>query len=296
VPHVISAYEGYEKKRATVSGSTMAYVEVGQGDPIVFLHSNPASSYLWRNVIPHLETLGRCIAPDLIGMGDSEKLPDSGPDRYTFVEHRAYLDQLLNQLEVTKNVTFVLHGWGSALGFDWAYRHPDALRGVAYMEAFVRPLKMAEQREEVRKLFQALRSPAGEQLILEENIFIEKILPSMVLRELSNEEMTIYRRPYLGPGEGRRPMLTWARQVPLDGQPADVCEIIEQYSAWLQTTQVPKLYINAEPGVIMANDNVREVANAFANQEVVTVEGAHFIQEDCPDKIGNAIAGWCEKL
>ena len=293
---MISAHERYEKKHATVSGSTMAYVEVGQGDPIVFLHSNPASSYLWRNVIPHLETLGRCIAPDLIGMGDSEKLPNSGPDRYTFVEHRAYLDQLLSQLGVTKNVTLVLHGWGSALGFDWTFRHPDSLKGIAYMEAFVRPLKMAEQREEVRQLFQALRSPAGEKMILEENIFIEKILPSMVMRKLSNEEMTVYRRPFLEAGEGRRPTLTWARQVPLDGEPAEVCEIIERYSNWLRTAQVPKLYINADPGVIMANENVREVARSFTNQEVVTVQGAHFIQEDCPDEIGQVVARWRENL
>ena len=293
---MISAQERYAKKRITVEGHSMAYVEVGQGDPIVFLHGNPTSSYLWRNVIPHAETLGRWIAPDLIGMGDSDKLPDSGPDRYTFVEHQRYLDALLSQLKVSENVTLVLHDWGSGLGFDWAYRHQDALKGIAYMEAFVRTLQMADQEEQVRQMFQALRSPAGDQMVLEQNMFVEQVLPNMIMRKLTNEEMAVYRRPYLEPGESRRPTLTWPRQVPFDGEPADVHELVERYSGWLPKAQVPKLFIDAQPGVIMANKGIREFAKSFANQKVITVKGAHFIQEDCPDEIGQAIADWHRNL
>ncbi len=293
---MISADERYEKKRATVKGLSMAYVDTGHGEPIVFLHGNPTSSYLWRNVIPYLETLGRCIAPDLLGMGDSDKLPESGPDSYTFVQHRDYLDALLEQLGVKNSVTFVLHDWGSGLGFDWAYRHQDSLKGIAYMEAFVKSMRMVDQDEQVRQMFQAMRSPAGDQMVLEENMFVEQILPTMIMRELTEEELAVYRRPYLQPGESRRPTLTWPRQVPFDGEPADVHQIIEQYSNWLPKAKVPKLFIDAEPGVLMAQGGTREFAKSFANQKIVTVKGAHFIQEDSPDEIGEAIAGWFRSL
>ena len=291
-----SADESYKKKRITVKGRSMAYVEAGRGEPIVFLHGNPTSSYLWRNVIPHLEPFGRCIAPDLLGMGDSDKLPESGPDSYTFVQHRDYLDALLDQLDVKSSVTFVVHDWGSGLGFDWAYRHQDSLKGIAYMEAFVKSLRMADQEEKVRQMFQALRSPAGDQMVLEENMFVERVLPSMIMRELTDKEMAVYRAPFLQPGESRRPTLTWPRQVPFDGEPADVHKIVEQYSNWLPKAKVPKLFIDAEPGLLMAQNGMRDFAKSFENQRIVSVKGVHFIQEDSPDEIGKAIAGWFRSL
>jgi haloalkane dehalogenase len=269
----------------------MACVERGTGDPIVFLHGNPTSSYLWRNVIPHLESLGHCIAPDLIGMGESDKLEPSGPDSYRFVEHRRYLDGLLEALGVSDRVTLVVHDWGSALGFDWANRHRAAVKGIAYMEAIVRPLAWAEWPEPIRKLFQGFRSEAGEAMVLEKNVFVERVLPGSVLRGLSEAEMTVYRRPYLEPGEARRPTLTWPRQIPLDGEPADVDEIVARYAAWLAVTPLPKLFVNAEPGAILIGRQ-REMCRRWPNQREVTVRGSHFIQEDSADAIGQAIAAW----
>jgi len=286
----ISAAE-LPKQHTRVKGREMAFVERGEGDPIVFLHGNPTSSYLWRNVIPHLEDQGRCLAPDLIGMGDSEKLPDSGPGRYRFVEHRDYLDALLAALGVRERVTLVIHDWGSALGFDWARRHPDAVKGIAYMEAIVKPVSWADWPEPVRPVFQALRSPEGEKMILEQNLFVEQILPGAVQRELAPEEMEVYRRPYREAGESRRPTLTWPREIPIDGEPEDVMEIVERYGRWLQECSVPKLFVNAEPGAIL-----RGAAEAFCrtwpNQTEVTVPGIHFVQEDSPDAIGRAVAEW----
>jgi haloalkane dehalogenase len=293
---MISADERYEKKTATVLGSKMAYVEVGQGDPIVFLHGNPTSSYLWRNIIPHLEGAGRCIAPDLIGQGDSDKLEGSGPDRYRFVEHRRYLDALLAELGVDRNVTLVIHDWGSGLGFDWANRHRDRMRGIAYMEAIVRPLPgWDDWPDAARQLFQALRSPAGEDMILDKNVFVENILPGSVLRGLTDAEMAVYRRPFTEPGEGRRPTLTWPRQIPIAGEPADVTEIARDYSAWLAESDVPKLFVNAEPGAILTGPQ-RDFCRSWPNQTEVTVAGSHFIQEDSPDEIGRAIADWLAGL
>ena len=285
----------YQKKRATVLGRSMAYVEAGKGDPIVFLHGNPTSSYLWRNVIPHLEGQGRCIAPDLIGMGDSDKLEASGPDRYRFVEHRAHLDALLEALGVRSNVTLVVHDWGSALGFDWANRHRDAVKGIAYMEAIVRPVFWADWPVSARKMFQAFRSAAGEDLILANNTFVERVLPASVLRPLSDAEMEEYRRPFREAGESRRPTLTWPRQIPIEGEPADVVAIVDAYGAWLAGSQVPKLFVNAEPGAILI-DPQREFCRSWPNQQEVTVKGSHFIQEDSPDEIGHAVAGWRRAL
>jgi haloalkane dehalogenase len=242
---MVSAEERYRKKNIRVHGHSMAYVEAGSGDPILFLHGNPTTSYLWRNIIPHLEGQGRCIAPDLIGMGDSEKLGESGPDRYRFVEHRRYLDKLLEALEVRSGVTLVVHDWGSALGFDWANRHRDAVRGIAYMEAIVRPLRWAEWPEPATQVFQGFRSAAGESMVLENNVFVERVLPGSVLRELGEAEMAVYRRPYKEPGESRRPTLTWPREIPLDGEPADVVEIAQAYADWLSSSPVPKLFVLA---------------------------------------------------
>jgi haloalkane dehalogenase len=288
---VIAPDERYAKRRVTVLGRTMAYVEAGDGDPIVLLHGNPTSSYLWRNVIPHLTALGRCIAPDLIGMGDSEKLAPSGPDRYRFVEHRAHLDAFLEAVGVTRRVTFVLHDWGSALGFDWANRHRDAVVGLAYMEAIVRPLSWAEWPDAARPVFQAFRSPAGEKMILEQNLFIERVLPGSILRKLGDAEMAVYRRPFAEPGESRRPTLTWPRQIPVDGEPADVVAIVQAYADWLAHARVPKLFVNAEPGAILVGPQ-REFCRTWPNQREVTVRGVHFVQEDSPDEIGAAVAGW----
>ena len=287
-----SAEFPYAKQWVDVRGRKMAYVESGTGDPIVFLHGNPTSSYLWRNVIPFLVPLGRCIAPDLIGMGDSDKLPDSGTDSYTLVEHRRYLDALLETLGVRERVTFIVHDWGSALGFDWGNRHRDALRGFAYMEAIVRPLVWDEWPAAARRVFEGMRSPAGEEMILERNLFVERILPSSILRVLSDAELNEYRRPFREPGESRRPTLTWPRQIPLNGEPADVVEIVRSYAKWLAESEVPKLFIRVEPGAILTHPDVVAYCQAWPNQREVTIRGGHFVQEDAPDEIGRAIAEW----
>jgi haloalkane dehalogenase len=292
---MVRADSRYEKKRTPVLGHTMASVDVGQGDPIVLLHGNPTSSYLWRKVIPHLQELGHCLAPDLIGMGDSDKLPSSGPGSYTFVEHRRYLDALLAALRVHERVTFVVHDWGSALGFDWANRHRNAVKGLAYLEALVRPLTWDEMPEALRPVFQALRSQAGEAMVLEHNLFIEEILPRQILRGLTEGEMAHYRRPFAEPGEGRRPTLTWPRQVPLDGEPADVVKIMNSYAQWLTNSTVPKLFVNGEPGGILIGAQ-REFCRSWPAQTEVTVRGIHFLQEDSPDQIGQAIADWMGTL
>ena len=289
-----SATFPYQKKRQLVLGQEMAYVEVGSGDPVVFLHGNPTSSYIWRNILPYVQELGRCIAPDLIGMGDSEKLPDSGPGSYTFVEHRRYLDALLEALGVRERVTFVVHDWGSALGFDWSYRHPDAVKGFAYMEAIVKPYTWGEYPEAARKLFQALRSAAGEQMVLEQNSFIEFNLPSGVLRPLTEEEMNNYRRPFAEPGEARRPTLTWPHQLPVDGEPADVTEIVTAYGEWLSRSDVPKLYIQGAPGRLQPSQH--EFCRTWPAQSEVIVRGLHNLQEDSPDEIGTALATWLQHL
>ena len=287
----VSALERYPKKYTQVLGKRMAYVDVGEGDPIVFLHGNPTSSYLWRNIIPHLEKAGRCIAPDLIGMGDSEKLEDSGPDSYRFVEHRRYLDALLEQLGVTENVTLVIHDWGSALGFDWANRHREAMKGIAYMEAIVMPVTWDQWPKAVTPVFQAFRSPKGESMVIENNFFVEKVLPQSVMRKMGDAEKNAYGRPFLAPGEDRRPTLTWPRELPIGGEPKDVVEIVEAYGDWLKTSDLPKLFINAEPGAILRGDQ-REFCRSWPNQREVSVAGSHFIQEDSPDEIGQAIAEW----
>jgi haloalkane dehalogenase len=294
---MIPAAFPYQKQRRRVLGSEMAYVEVGDGDPIVLLHGNPTSSYLWRNVLPHLQPLGRCIAPDLIGMGDSDKLRDSGPGSYRFVEHRRYLDALLEALDVHEQVTLVVHDWGSALGFDWANRHREAVRGIAYMEAIVRPQTWDHwDKMNMRPLLQALRSEAGEEMILRDNLFIEKVLPGAILRTLSDEEMAQYRRPFVEPGEGRRPTLTFPREIPIEGEPPDVSAISAAYADWLATSDVPKLFVKAEPGAILANERLVDFVRRWPVQDEVTVAGVHFVQEDSPNEIGRAIAGWMRKL
>jgi haloalkane dehalogenase len=294
---VISAAFPYQKQRRRVLGREMAYVEVGQGDPIVLLHGNPTSSYLWRNVLPHLQPLGRCIAPDLIGMGDSDKLPDSGPGSYRFVEHRRYLDALLESLAVRERVTLVVHDWGSALGFDWANRHREAVKGIAFMEAIVAPLAWDHlDKTGMRSALEALRSEPGETMVLQKNYFIEEILPKALLRKLSDEEMAEYRRPFAAPGEGRRPTLTWPRQIPIEGEPPDVTAITAAYADWLATSDVPKLFLKAEPGAFLANETLVNLVRGWPALTEKTVAGVHFVQEDSPDEIGRAVAGWMGRL
>jgi haloalkane dehalogenase len=283
------------KHRQVVDGLTMAYVESGQGDPIVLLHGNPTSSFLWRRVVPELAGLGRCIAPDLVGMGDSDPLPDPGPGSYRFVDHRRYLDRLLETLGVEDRVTLVLHDWGGALGFDWASRHRERVRAIAYMETIVTPLRWEDWPEAARGIFQAMRSPAGEELVLHKNVFVERILPASVLDPLDDEVMAEYRRPFLEAGERRRPMLTWPREIPVEGEPADVHDVVAGYSAWLADSPIPKLFVDAEPGSILVGRQ-RDVCLGWPNQERVVVRGSHFVQEDSGPEIGAAVAEWLTTL
>lgn len=283
--------EPLSKQYKTVNGKQMAYHDTGSGNTVLFLHGNPTSSYLWRDIVPHVSGQARCIAPDLIGQGDSDKLDDVGPDSYTFVEHRSYLDGLLDQLDIGDDVTLVIHDWGSALGFDWANRHRNRVAGIVYMEAIVRPVTWAEWPEGATDIFKAMRSEAGEEMVLTKNLFVEAILPASIARKLSEEEMNEYRRPFVNPGEDRRPTLTWPRQIPLDGEPADVHDIVAAYADWLSTSDTPKLFINAEPGTILTGAQ-REFCRSWPNQTEVTVAGIHFIQEDSADEIGTAISDW----
>lgn len=284
-----------QKQYLEVNGRRMAYVEMGDGPPIVFQHGNPTSSYLWRNIMPTLADQGRCIAVDLIGMGDSEKLQDSGPERYRYVEQREYLFEAWRQLDIKEDVTLVLHDWGSALGFDWAYQNAYAVRGIAYMEAIVRPMAWSDWPEAARGIFEAFRSEAGEELVLERNLFIERVLPGSILRALDDEEMGEYRRPFANAGEDRRPTLTWPRQIPLEGEPADVVEIVTGYSEWLKTADIPKLFIDADPGAILIGPQ-REFCRQFPRQTEITVPGLHFIQEDSADAIAAGIRDWLTGL
>lgn len=292
---MISARE-HPKKALTVNGKTLRYVELGSGDPIIFQHGNPTSSYLWRNIMPHLQDQGRCIALDLIGMGDSDKLDNPGPDRYTLAEHIEFFDAAMAMLGVTRNVTLVIHDWGSAIGFDWANRHREAVKGIAYMEGIVCPVASWDDwPEAARGIFQGLRSEAGEAMILEKNVFVERILPGSVLRQLTEAEMAVYRRPFTRAGEDRRPTLTWPRQIPIAGEPADVVARVQGYADWLSTAALPKLFINADPGAILIGAQ-REFCRRWPHQQEVTVRGNHFLQEDSPDEIGTAIATWLRAL
>ena len=284
-----------DKKKITINNKTMSYIDEGEGDAIIFQHGNPTSSYLWRNVMPHLEGQGRLIACDLIGMGDSEKLTNSGPDSYNYFEHRDFLFTLLEELNIGKQVVFVIHDWGSALGFDWSFQNQDRVQGIAYMEGIVKPVTWDEWPENATKVFQGFRSEAGESMVLDKNIFVERVLPSSIMRELSEEEMDEYRRPFLNPGEDRRPTLSWPRQIPIQGEPKRVVEVAENYSKWLSSSDLPKLFINADPGSILTGKQ-REFCRSWPNQEEVTVKGTHFMQEDSPDEIGKAVSRFVSKL
>ena len=280
-----SAEFNYKKKFLEIHGKKMAYIDEGQGDPTVFLHGNPTSSYLWRNIIPYAEEVGRVIAPDLIGMGESEKLDDSGPERYTILEHSKFLYKLLDELDLD-NVNLVIHDWGSALGFNWAKINPSKIKSITYMEAIVCPIDSWDQWPEVaRKTFQLFRSDAGEELILEKNYFVERVLSGDTRLEMDSEEMQTYLKPFLNSGEDRRPTLTWPRQIPIAGEPREVVKIVQEYEEFLGNSDIPKLFVNAEPGSILVGKQ-RERARLWPNQKEVTVKGGHFIQEISPNEIG----------
>jgi len=280
------------KNTVDVLDSRMAYHVRGEGRPVLLLHGNPTSSYLWRDVIPELSGRGRLIVPDLIGMGDSGKLPNPGPETYRFTTHREYLDAFIDRvIGPAESIVFVLHDWGSALGFDWANRHRDRVRGIAYMEGIVRPIaSWDEWSPQATPIFQGFRSDKGEQMILDRNMFVERVLPGSVLRKLTEAEMTEYRKPFLDAGD-RWPTLTWPRQIPIAGEPADVVAIVAAYSQWMAANDVPKLFVNAEPGAILIG-RPREFCRSWNNQTEVTVAGSHFIQEDSGPVIGRAVADW----
>ena len=293
---MIPANMPYQKTFKTINGKSIAFVDVGEGEPIVLLHGNPTSSYLWRNVIPHLEGMGRVIAPDLIGQGDSDKLPASdGPDRYSFQVAYDYLAGLLDELDAKQNVTLVIHDWGSALGFYWAQQHGAAVKGIAYMEGIVCPVGWEDWPESARGIFKGFRSDKGEDLILQRNMFVEAVLPSSVIRKLGAEEMEHYRRAFSTPDD-RQPTLNWPRQIPIDGEPEHMLKLVDSYGQWmLQNTSLPKLFINATPGSILTG-KAREFCRTWPNQREVTVAGTHFIQEDSPNEIGSAVAEWLNSL
>lgn len=279
-----SAADPHPRKTVNVLDCTMAYAEIGQGDPIVFLHGNPTSSYLWRNILPHLQALGRCLAPDLPGMGASST-PPSAPLRFS--EHARYLDAWFEAVGLDRNVCLVLHDWGSALGFDWARRHPQQVQAIAYMEALVQPRLWSDFPEGRDRIFRALRSPGGEELVSSQNFFVETVLPKSVLRKLSDAEMDAYRRP-LADRQRRMATLTWARELPIEGTPQDVHACVQAYGEWLRGTAAPKLFINAEPGALLAG-RAREFCRTWPNQREVTVRGIHYVQEDSPGEIADAL-------
>ena len=280
----------WNKKYIDVLGKQIAYVEMGEGDPIIFQHGNPTSSYLWRNILPQLQGLGRCIAMDLIGMGDSEKLEDEGNMTYSYNTHKKYFDGFLDAIGVESNATLVIHDWGSALGFDWANDYPEKVKAICYMEGIVQSMEWEDWNEDAKGIFQGFRSPAGEEMILEKNLFIEAVLPGSILRKLSDAEMNEYRRPF-NDKKSRRPTLDWPRQIPLENDPPEICKIVDSYSQWMAENNIPKLFINAEPGAILIGKQ-REFCRTWKNQKEVTVKGSHFIQEDSPNEIGNAIFDW----
>jgi haloalkane dehalogenase len=273
---------------ATVDGVRLAYREAGSGRRVVFLHGNPTSSYLWRDVIPPVSALARCVAPDLAGMGSSGTSPDN---RYRFVDHRRYVEAFLEALDLTSDVILVGHDWGGVLATDWARRHPDAVRGIAYLETLVAPVTWDSPNAPAPELFRRLRGPEGERLVLEENVFIETVLPSGTLRKLTDDELAEYRAPYVEPGESRRPMLTWAREIPIDGMPFDVHDIVAANAEWMAASRVPKLFINGDPGALL-NGPLREQCRRWPNQREVTVPGLHFLPEDSAAAIAAALLDW----
>jgi haloalkane dehalogenase len=298
---MISAEDRYPRQRARVQGRSMAYVDTGEGRTVVFLHGNPTSSYLWRNIIPHVEPVARCIAPDLIGMGESDKLPSTDDEAYKYSVHRDYLDALLDQIDIGDGVILVGQDWGSVLAFDWARRHPERTNGLVHFEALVLPFTWEEfpenpdDEDSARAWFKGLRSPDGERMILDDNLFVETRIPTRTLRTVTEAEMDVYRKPFLEPGEHRRPTLTWARNVPISGEPADVVATVEANAAWLQATPIPKVFIRGQPGGLIQGSRI-EFCRSLPNTRELVVPGIHYIQEDSPDEIGKAVANLVGEL
>ena len=286
----------FDKSSVNIDGQKLAYIDVGEGTPIVMLHGNPTSSFLWRNIIPHLNDLGRVIVPDLIGHGDSDKLPVSmGPDRYTFENTFEYIDKILNKLEINQDITLILHDWGSALGFYWAMKNPEKIKAICYMEAIVSPINWSDWPEQARGIFKGFRSAKGEDLILKRNMFIEAVLPSSIIRKLTKDEMDEYRKPFLNEND-RQVTLNWPRQIPIEGEPSHMFRLVSSYADWISNDgDIPKLFINADPGSILIG-NQREFCRGWKNQTEVTVNGLHFIQEDSPHEIGEAISSWMRNI
>jgi haloalkane dehalogenase len=286
----ISTEDRSYRKRIPVLGSHMAYVDVGEGDPIVFLHGNPTPSYLWRNIIPEVLPFGRCLAPDYVGMGNSGPAPDG---RYRFFDHQRYLDVWFDALQINRNVILVVHDWGSALGFSWAQRHPERVKAIVHMESIVRPFRSWDEwPDATRTFFQRQRTSEGEDLILEKNLFIEYLLP---LRNISAEAIEVYRRYYRNPGPTRMPMLAWTRDLPIAGEPEDVVRVVDSYAKWLASSRIPKLFIDAEPAGFLIGAQ-REFCRSWPNQEIVTVQGAHFLQEEAPQEVARATARFVAKV
>ena len=284
-----------DKKKISIDGKEIAYHQQGSGEPIVFLHGNPTSSYLWRNITPYLHDQASCISMDLIGMGDSDKLDNPDTNSYRFEEHFYYVEKAIKDLTNNEKITLVVHDWGSALGFHWSYKHPELIKGIAYMEAIVKEMTWDDWDKNAKSIFQGFRSDAGEDLVLEKNYFVEKVLPGSIIRTLDADEMNEYRRPFLSSGEDRRPTLSWPREIPIEGEPGNVCQIVNEYAEWMKTNNIPKLFINAEPGAITTG-KIRDFCRSWKNQTEVTVKGIHFIQEDSPDEIGKALSKWYKEL
>ncbi|MDC0189136.1 haloalkane dehalogenase [Gammaproteobacteria bacterium] len=284
-----------DKKKISIDGKEIAYRQQGSGEPIVFLHGNPTSSYLWRNITPYLHDQASCISMDLIGMGDSDKLDNPDTNSYRFEEHFYYVEKAIKALTNNKKITLVVHDWGSALGFHWSYKHPELIKGIAYMEAIVKEMTWDDWDKNAKSIFQGFRSDAGENLVLEKNYFVEKVLPGSIIRMLDADEMNEYRRPFLSSGEDRRPTLSWPREIPIEGEPGNVCQIVNEYAEWMKTNNISKLFINAEPGAITTG-KIRDFCRSWKNQTEVTVKGIHFIQEDSPDEIGKALSKWYKEL
>lgn len=290
---MLSTNNPTHRKTLPILDSHIAYIDEGTGNPILFLHGNPTSSYLWRNIMPHCTDIGRILAPDLIGMGHSG---DNPAGSYRFADHYRYLSAWIDAMNLGDNIILVIHDWGSGLGFHWAHQHPDRVAGIVYMEAIVRPVTMAEWGASARGIFQAMRSPKGENLVLERNFFVERILPASIKRKLTDEEMNVYRARYADSTASRLPTLQWSREIPFDGEPADNHALIQAYADWLPTTDtLPKLFINADEGIVLIG-NQRDFCRTWPNQEEITVSGLHFIQEDSPDEIGAATAAFAKRV
>tara|TARA_Y100001970_G_scaffold270484_1_gene364426 strand:- start:79 stop:942 length:864 start_codon:yes stop_codon:yes gene_type:complete len=285
----------YTKKFKSIRDKKMAYVDEGNGDTFLFLHGNPTSSYLWRNIAPYVEDLGRIVIPDLIGMGDSEKLDGVDNHEYKYHGQYGYLCELLNSLDLGNNIHLIIHDWGSAMGFQFARENQERVKSITYMEAIVMPLTWEQWPDAATKIFGLFRSEAGEELILEKNFFVERILLADSTTGYSEEERQEYLKPYLNPGEDRRPTLTWPRQIPLDGEPGLVVEEVRKNAEFHKDSEIPKLFVNADPGTILVGDQ-REFVRSWKNQTEITVKGNHFVQEDSSEEIGQALRNFVQDI